>query len=104
MLFLQRSEKMVSQDDPQISMTELPWEPGDLDLFKFGFYFAIQQVDERVGSIRAELVDRNSDKDKKREPIELVDCAEFLPDGEYAAYGEELKQKFSVEKLLSGSE
>ena len=88
---------MVMQDDPQISMTQLPWEPKSLDLSKLGFYFAVQRIERRIGDVKVQLVNWERGEDKVKKPLELVSCDELLPNGAHASLGESIKKVFSIE-------
>ena len=58
----QRTVKLVSKDDPYISMTTSAKEPGPNDLFALGFVFAVSNVEPSIGQIEVEHV--NWDKSK----------------------------------------
>ena len=43
--------KLISMDDPLVSMTTLALEPGVTDLFEHGFFFALEKIDPTVGTV-----------------------------------------------------
>ena len=65
----QRTLKLVSKDDPYISMTTSAREPGPNDLQALGFVFVVSNVDPSIGKIEVEHVHWDKAKAKVKTQI-----------------------------------
>ena len=79
----QRTMKFAKRDDPFFSMTLLPSDYEVVDLWNLDFYFAIEDLDPRIGKIRAYQVFYNITGENlqiNRTEINLIDCKENIKD------------------------
>ena len=56
------------------------WEDEVTDLFKLNYRFAVEQIDQRVGTFKAWQVKTQADGGRKKIPINFIDCTEFVDD------------------------
>ena len=59
--------------------------------------FAIEDVEPRIGKIATKQVYWGNNKEKKKYPVELVNCKELLPGGSHE--GRSSNSDFLLEKL-----
>ena len=96
----QRTSKLISRDDPFVTMTSSSNDDSLVELGKQGFMFAISDVDPKVGTLEAHYIKRSKNKEYGFEPIELVQCEEFLPGGKHE--GKSNNELFDIEQLVNG--
>ena len=82
--FAQRTKKLISRDDPYLTMTSSSKDLSVVELGAQGFMFAVSQVDPSVGTLSADFVKRSKTKYSEERSIELVPCEELLPGGKHA--------------------
>lgn len=90
-----RTIKLVNYDDPLLSMIAMS-QAADIviDLWQLDYMFAIENIDPRVGTIKAQQVSwvfTPEEDTRVRTEIELVNCNEYLKGGRLADY--DLKAK-----------
>ena len=82
--FAQRTGKMISRDDPYLTMTSSSKDNSVVELGAQGFMFAVSEVDPTVGSLSAKFVKKSNTEFEDERKIELVPCEELLPGGKHA--------------------
>ena len=78
-----RTQKLFGRGDPAFSSSVLAIQDGNVDLWKYGFMFAIQEPDPTAGVITAEYIMRNETGIEEYYPIDMVSCDEMLPGGKH---------------------
>ena len=72
---LVRTQKLISGDDPFLSMVTLPSiNQNGIDVFEMQYGFAIQNIDKSMGMIYAHHVKWGTNRTKEYSQIEMVDC------------------------------
>ena len=65
-----------------------------------GFMFAIQNVDPRVGRFKVEHILKGANRDYEVQPIQMVDCDEFIDGNAYEGQSNSKDFNFDVLKSL----
>ena len=97
----QRTSKLISRDDPFLTMTSNSKDDSIVQLGPQGFMFALTEIDPKVGVLSAKYVKRGriaEDKKEEEIPIELVPCEELLPGGKYE--GRSNNPHFDIQALV----
>ena len=94
--------KLVTFDDPFFSMTTMSQDDVLIDIWKMDYMFAIENIDPRVGRIKAQQVEWDFKEGRKtKTEIEMVDCTEYLEGGRLAHF-ELGKKKILVDNISLG--
>ena len=84
--FAVRTSKLVSHEDPFLSMMAKEPDEGAIDLWELDYFFAVEKPDPRVGRLYAYQMEWNDfgpDQERIKTEIEFVDCKEYLEGGLY---------------------
>ena len=79
---LVRTSKLVTEEEPLVSMATLA--QSDIDLWGLGFMFAVENVPASIGIVEVYHVVWPAGGQKEFTPIKMVDCDELLRGGAYA--------------------
>ena len=94
----QRTSKLISRDDPFVTMTSSSNDDSLVALGQQRFMFAISDIDPKLGTIEAHYIKRQKNKQYSFEPIELAQCEELLPGGKHE--GKSNNELFDIEHLV----
>ena len=83
--FVIRTIKIATGDDPFFSMTTMEQEGEIIDLHLLDNFFAIEDLDPRVGRISVSLRSWGTETGKSKTNVDMVDCRQFLPPGQFAS-------------------
>ena len=55
----------------------------EIDLWKMGYFFAITQIDPRIGDLKVTHTTWDPERGKSKRQLELTDCRNYLEGGIY---------------------
>ena len=62
----------------------MPKDDANIDVWSHGFMFALQAIDPSIGKLTVTYETRGSVLGRSTEVIEMVDCEELWPGGQFA--------------------
>lgn len=75
-----RTIKLFADPNPQVSMILETKEIGDIDLWKLNFFFAVDDIDPRVGTLKVTATEWDQDG-KTKTKVEMRSCSDFITGG-----------------------
>ena len=70
-----------------------------IDLYKHNFFFAIENLDPRVGTVRLQQVNWPSVGGRTKTDIELVDCVHYQEGGKYEHLVSETQKRLLFKQI-----